>query len=73
MADLLGRPVEVASLGIDLLADAVEQQGVPVERVDWRPPAAPLPTLPGAAAANTRASTSRIQSRRSSTSASLAP
>ena len=55
MADLLGRPVEVASLGIDLLADALGAQGVPVERVDWRPPAAPLPTLPAAAAANDEA------------------
>jgi Protein of unknown function (DUF1116) len=52
VADLLGRPLEVASLGIDLLADALAAQGVPVERVDWRPPAAPLAYAPGAAAAN---------------------
>ncbi|HEY7074472.1 MAG TPA: DUF1116 domain-containing protein, partial [Solirubrobacteraceae bacterium] len=55
MADLLGRPVEVASLGIDLLADALAAQGVPVERVDWRPPAEPLSPAPDAAAANDEA------------------
>jgi hypothetical protein len=55
MAELLGRPVEVASLGIGLLADALAAQGVPVERVDWRPPAAPLAHDPGAAAANDEA------------------
>jgi hypothetical protein len=55
VAELLGRPVEVASLGIDLLADALAAQGVPVERVDWRPPAGPLPALAGAGAANDEA------------------
>jgi hypothetical protein len=55
VADLLGRPVEVASLGIDLLADALAAQGVPVERVDWRPPAEPLSPAPDAAAANDEA------------------
>ena len=39
MADLLGRPVEVANVGVELFAGELERQGVGVERVDWRPPA----------------------------------
>jgi hypothetical protein len=39
VADLLGRPVAVANAGVDLFADELERQGVPVERVEWRPPA----------------------------------
>jgi hypothetical protein len=35
---LLGRPIAVASAGLDLFADELERQGVGVERVDWRPP-----------------------------------
>ncbi|WP_085912013.1 MULTISPECIES: YlbE family protein [Pseudonocardia] len=31
-------PASVVSTGADLLADAVEDQAVPVTRVDWRPP-----------------------------------
>ena len=38
MADLLGRPLAVANAGVDLFADELERQGVPVERVEWRPP-----------------------------------
>jgi hypothetical protein len=38
------RPDLVVSVGTALLADAVAGQGVPVERVDWRPP------MPGTAA-----------------------
>ena len=38
MADLLGRPLAVANAGVDLFADELERQGVPVERVAWRPP-----------------------------------
>jgi len=37
-AALLDRPIAVANLGIDLLADELERQAVEVERVDWRPP-----------------------------------
>lgn len=37
---LLGRPLHVASAGIELFNVELERQGVPVERVDWRPPAA---------------------------------
>src|SRR4051794_41666897 len=39
VADLLGRPIAVANAGVDLFADELERQGVPVERVEWRPPA----------------------------------
>ena len=38
MAELLGRPLAVANAGVDLFADELERQGVPVERVEWRPP-----------------------------------
>ncbi len=38
MAELLGRPLAVANAGVDLFADELERQGVPVERVGWRPP-----------------------------------
>jgi len=37
-AELLGRPVAVANAGVELFADELDRQGVPVERVDWRPP-----------------------------------
>jgi Protein of unknown function (DUF1116) len=36
---LLGRPPRVASAGVELFAGELEAQGVPVRRVDWRPPA----------------------------------
>jgi hypothetical protein len=38
VADILGRPLAVANAGVDLFADELERQGVPVERVEWRPP-----------------------------------
>jgi hypothetical protein len=38
VADLLGRPIAVANAGVDLFADELERQDVPVERVGWRPP-----------------------------------
>jgi Protein of unknown function (DUF1116) len=40
VAELLGRAVRVANAGVDLFADELERQGVPVERVEWRPPVA---------------------------------
>jgi len=36
---LLGHSLDVASEGVALFADELERQSVPVERVDWRPPA----------------------------------
>jgi Protein of unknown function (DUF1116) len=35
---LLGRPLRAANAGVDLFADELERQSVPVERVQWRPP-----------------------------------
>ncbi|CAN5503220.1 DUF1116 domain-containing protein [soil metagenome] len=42
MADrpLLGHSLNVASEGVALFSDELERQGVPVQRVEWRPPAA---------------------------------
>lgn len=37
---LLTAEPEVVTAGVDLLADALERQAVPVRRVDWRPPLA---------------------------------
>jgi hypothetical protein len=39
MTSILDAEPRVVSVGLGLLADALEQQGVSVERVDWRPPA----------------------------------
>src|SRR6266511_830391 len=36
---LLGRPLRVANLGVELFAAELERQEVGVQRVDWRPPA----------------------------------
>jgi hypothetical protein len=38
VTELLGRPLAVANAGVDLFAAELERQGVPVERVEWRPP-----------------------------------
>ena len=35
---VLQRPLAVANVGAELFAGELERQGVPVERVDWRPP-----------------------------------
>ncbi len=45
MTSLLGGPLNVVSAGVDLFADAIAGQGVPVERVEWRPPAEGDPEL----------------------------
>ena len=37
---ILGGPATVANVGVDLFADALAAQGVPVVSVDWRPPVA---------------------------------
>jgi hypothetical protein len=37
--ELLGRPLAVANVGVGVLADELERQGVAVERVAWHPPA----------------------------------
>jgi hypothetical protein len=68
---LLAGPRHAAACGVELLAAALEQQGVAVERVDWRPPAdAAARALerialhaPSVAAANDRA-VARVQEAR---------
>ena len=45
---LFSQPIVVANVGLDLLADALEAEGVETARVDWRPPA--IEPAPGAAA-----------------------
>nr|MDQ6898102.1 DUF1116 domain-containing protein [Candidatus Dormibacteraeota bacterium] len=37
---LLGRPLQVANAGVELFANTLSEQGVPVEPIDWLPPAA---------------------------------
>lgn len=36
--DILNNPLSVISLGVDMFADALTEQGVKVIYVDWRPP-----------------------------------
>jgi hypothetical protein len=59
VAEILGRPLAVASAGVDLFADELDRQGVRVERVQWRPPepgtGEALARLAGEAAAIARA------------------
>ena len=45
MSDLLGGSPRVVSLGLDLFARELEQLGVPVVHVEWRPPAHADPAL----------------------------
>ncbi|MFB4315755.1 DUF1116 domain-containing protein [Actinomadura sp. 21ATH] len=59
---LLTRDPAVVAAGAGVLADALEEQAVPVERVDWRPPPEEMADVlvavmgrPGYAAANERA------------------
>ncbi|MEA2002860.1 MAG: DUF1116 domain-containing protein [Actinomycetota bacterium] len=40
LSQLLDNDPVVATAGTDMLADSIEQQGSPVARADWRPPAA---------------------------------
>ncbi len=37
--DLLDTKPRVINLGLEIFADDLESHGVPVARVDWRPPA----------------------------------
>lgn len=36
--DITREPLRVISLGVDMFADSLAEQGVMVVRVDWRPP-----------------------------------
>ena len=37
-ADVLGRPLRVINLGLEMFAHELESDGVTVVHVDWRPP-----------------------------------
>ena len=39
LVTLLGRPLRVISLGLEVFAEQLERDGVIVVHVDWRPPA----------------------------------
>ena len=45
LTTLLGRPLRVVNLGLEVFADELEREHVTVVRVDWRPPAAGLAAL----------------------------
>jgi hypothetical protein len=51
LSDLLDNEPAVATVGADMLADSIEQQGSTVSRADWRPP------VPGTEAALARLAT----------------
>ena len=38
--DLLGMQPRVISVGLEIFAETLEELGVPVVQLDWRPPAA---------------------------------
>ena len=42
---LLGRPLSVINIGLDVFALELQAAGVPVVHVDWRPPAGGDPRL----------------------------
>src|SRR5260370_40983732 len=39
------QPIAALTIGAELFAEALEEQGVPVVRVAWRPPAGNIPAL----------------------------
>jgi hypothetical protein len=41
--DLLGKELHTLNLGLESMADALEQQDVAVDRVNWQPPARVVP------------------------------
>ena len=43
--DIFGRPLTVINVGLESMAQSVRDQGVPVVRVDWHPPADGVPRL----------------------------
>ena len=47
MKDLRDRPLEVVNLGLEIFADELRRQNVPVTHVNWRPPAGGKPYLAG--------------------------
>jgi hypothetical protein len=43
--DLFSQPIRVVNVGLESMAQAVKDQGIPVADVDWRPPAAGVARL----------------------------
>lgn len=39
LESLLGQPLQVINVGLEVFAEALEADGVRVVQVDWRPPA----------------------------------
>ena len=37
--DLLGGPLSIINVGLEVFAETLEESGFPVVQVDWRPPA----------------------------------
>ena len=42
---MFGKELKVVNLGLELFAETLEQYGVPVVQLDWRPPAGGDPRL----------------------------
>lgn len=45
LSPLLGQPLRVISLGLEVFAEELERDGVTVVHVDWRPPTADVAAL----------------------------
>lgn len=45
LSEWFGTPVAVVNLGIPSFAEDLKRQGVPVQQVDWRPPAGGNPRM----------------------------
>lgn len=43
--DIFGKPLTVVNIGLASMAESVDEQGVPVVDVDWKPPAEGVPRL----------------------------
>ena len=42
---LLGKPIQVINIGLEIFADDLRAAGVPVVHVDWKPPAGGNPKM----------------------------
>ena len=45
VSDLFGKPIQVINVGLESMAESVQDQGVPVTRVDWKPSPGDVPYL----------------------------
>jgi len=43
--DVFGKPLSAINIGLESMAESLRQQKVPVQQVDWHPPAADIPRL----------------------------